>query len=102
MIHPISGQNVLSTAVDGVNRSQEQFSRAATDVVNSFAKAANNFNSLSGGTGLDSSTLVAASAEGDVSTDMVQMISSANAFKANLKVFQTADEMQKRLIDTFV
>ena len=103
MIHPVSGHNVLSTSLDGVNRSQEQFNRAAVDVVNNFAKAANNFNNLSGSTGLSSSTLVAASAEGsaDTATQMAQMISAENAFKANIKVFQTADEMQKRLIDTF-
>ena len=35
----------------------------------------------------------------DLSTEMVGMLAARNQFQVNARVFQTADEMQKKLLD---
>jgi flagellar hook protein FlgE len=35
----------------------------------------------------------------DLSTEMVGMLAARNQFQVNARVFQTADEMQKKLVD---
>lgn len=83
----------LSTAVQGARRAETKFSEAATDLVNSFASAAN----VVSGADLSPEALAAAS---DPISPIVNMATSQRAYEANLKVFTAVDEMQESLLDT--
>lgn len=82
----------LSTSVKGVQDSGTRFAKAASDVVQTYAAAAN----VVSGADLSPEAMAAAS---DPVTPMVDMMTSQRAYEANLKVFSAVNEMEDSLMD---
>lgn len=72
----------ISTALSGMTAATRRADEAATSIVNA-------------GTG------EAAAASDNYAEGIVALKTAETAFKANVAVLKTADDMQKRLLDTF-
>jgi flagellar hook protein FlgE len=70
--------DVMNAALGGMQNAQSKFDKTAQRISGASTQAS------------DST---------DLSTDMVDMLAARNQFQTNARVFQTADEMQKRLLD---
>lgn len=82
----------LSTSVKGAQDASVRFSQSASDVVKSYAAAAN----MVSGADMSPETLAAAS---DPISPMLNMKTSQLAYEASLKVFKTASDMEDSALD---
>lgn len=87
-----SRSTAMSSAVQGAKKAEDSFSKAATEVVNSYAAAAN----VVSGADASPETIAAAS---DPVSPLVDMKTSQRAYEASLKVISTVDEMEKEVLD---
>lgn len=87
-----SSSTAMSSAVKGAKKAEGEFAKSATDVVNTYAAAAN----VVSGADASPETLAAAS---DPISPLVNMKTSQRAYEASLKVISTVNEMEKEVLD---
>ncbi|MDE0724206.1 MAG: hypothetical protein OSB62_05850 [Alphaproteobacteria bacterium] len=92
--------NALNTASGGVQKSSRDFSEAAKATTDSFAASANELSaSFNEEITLDSSTYLSSQNTSDPLFGIMDMKLAEHAYKANLEVMKTTDEMMEDAID---
>ena len=76
--------DILSIALQGMNRAQSQLENAASNVARSGGSVSAN--------GIAQDTV-------DISQQMISMMSAKNDFESNAKTVEVADQMTKTVID---
>ncbi|MFT7144210.1 MAG: flagellar basal body rod protein FlgG [Alphaproteobacteria bacterium] len=88
--------SAMTTAVKGAKESEAKFTKAAEEVVKSYAAAANVVSGASSSDKVSPETLTAAQ---DPIKPMVDMMASKHTYEANIKVFSAVSEMEEALTD---
>lgn len=102
MLPMVSGSvgNAVNTARVGVQQAQQSFNKAAQGVVKSYTSAANAIHN-NAATGANPQVSIAAATQTaiDPAQSVVNMLQAEHAYKATLKMLQTAADMEKTAID---
>lgn len=92
-LQPQTTRTAFESAKKGVQKSEQDFAKAADEIIKSFVDGANAVSEPEGGTS------VAASSEANLVSAVVDSKTAEAAYKANLETIKTVDEMEKEAID---